>query len=406
MAVAYLSALAVFVIGVAEACDDCAGVEGFAESSLLQMSGRAEPAGRNAGRHQRRQPVIIDTDVDTDDMMAIAYLLAEPTIEVKAISVLADGWSHQWSGVVNVMRLTQFFGQPGIPVAYSPKYNSDTQLNTKEPNELPKPSLLAGIDNFLSKYVPLTFNERPPSWMYGPKLVRETLRQSAGPLDIIELGPFTTLAQVLQEEPELFREKVRTLYFSGGDVLQRTANKTDKVWPYFAGTTSFTGSPPGGVSWNVFSDPIAANSVLSFGTGLVFATSAFHNGLPFYQNDTRFIPQACNPERATLLREMITRLPAADHENSSRIKYWDQGSSVLAVQMIRHHGKRQAAVCTQFDQRHFSVMMEDGNNSTVSGGRYARLLESRFGHPAVQCLQANGTEFKLAYYTAICGGLH
>ena len=41
---------------------------------------------------------------------------------MKAITVSAVGWSHQYSGVVNAMRLTQFFGQPDIPVGYSSVY--------------------------------------------------------------------------------------------------------------------------------------------------------------------------------------------------------------------------------------------------------------------------------------------
>eukprot|EP00438_Fugacium_kawagutii_P003807 Skav205035 [mRNA] locus=scaffold2669:115951:116331:- [translate_table: standard] len=81
----------------------------------------------------RRMPVIVDTDMDTDDQMALIFLLGEPSIEVKAITVSADGWSNQWSGVQNAMRLTQLYGQPDIPVAYSPKYNPDTQLNWISP---------------------------------------------------------------------------------------------------------------------------------------------------------------------------------------------------------------------------------------------------------------------------------
>ena len=44
------------------------------ESQLLQV------------QQPPRRPVIIDTDMDLDDMMAIAYLLAEPSIEAHASS--------------------------------------------------------------------------------------------------------------------------------------------------------------------------------------------------------------------------------------------------------------------------------------------------------------------------------
>lgn len=40
-------------------------------------------------------PVIVDTDMDTDDQMALAFLLGEPSIEVKAITTIADGWSSR-----------------------------------------------------------------------------------------------------------------------------------------------------------------------------------------------------------------------------------------------------------------------------------------------------------------------
>lgn len=327
-----------------------------------------------------RMPVIVDTDMDTDDQMALAFLLGEPSIEVKAITTLADGWSNQWSGVQNAMRLTQAWGQPDIPVAYSTRYNGDTQLNMMQPNDLPNPTLLTGIGNFLSEFVPLPFNVRPPSWMYASRLIRETLRNSEHKVDIIELGPLTNLAQVLQEEPELFREKVRRLYMSGGLIVGRREEGISEVWPYSSvpDGTSFTGKPPG-TSWNIFSDPIAANSVFSFGVPLVIGSSE-------YEDENQF-----------------STLPVANNESESELKYWDESLAVLAIQMIRHHGRKDAAVCKKWERKRFAVMMEAGNDPNVSGGRYSRLLENPFGQRAVQCVESNETEFKTAYYSGICG---
>ena len=301
----------------------------------------------------RRKPVIIDTDVDTDDQMAIAFMLAQPDIEVLAITVGCDGWSQQWAGVVSVMRLTQYFGQPGIPVAYSPFYNSDTQLNLKEPNGLPDPTLLAGTGNFLSEYVGLPFNIRPPSWMYTGLLLHEKLRKSRRKVDIIALGPLTNLARFLQESPRLFKRKVNRIYFSGGIVVPRSSSPTDKVWPYSAPGTSFTGKPPH-TEWNVFSDPIAANSVFSFGKSLVLATSTYTEGMQFYLNDTDFIPASCDSDRAAVLTKMVTTMPIADGEAVDDLRYWDESAVVLFVQMIRNGGRQEAAVCKEWDKKRFS----------------------------------------------------
>ena len=57
---------------------------------------------------EHRTPVIIDTDVDTDDQMAIAFL-AQPDIKVLAITVGCNGWSQQWAGVMSIIRLTKCF---------------------------------------------------------------------------------------------------------------------------------------------------------------------------------------------------------------------------------------------------------------------------------------------------------
>ena len=61
-----------------------------------------------------RKPVIIDTDMDIDDMQAIQYALMSPAYQIVAISVTSTGWSSQWSGVQNAMRLIQQFGRGGV----------------------------------------------------------------------------------------------------------------------------------------------------------------------------------------------------------------------------------------------------------------------------------------------------
>ncbi|CAE7455920.1 URH1 [Symbiodinium natans] len=326
-----------------------AGHEGLEEAvSLLQRFQSLEDNGH-------RTPVIIDTDADTDDQMAIAFVLAQPDIEVLAITVGCDGWSQQWAGVVSVMRLTQYFGQPDIPVAYSPFYNSDTQLNLKEPNKLPNPRLQTGLGNFLSQHVGLPFNMRPPSWMYTGLLLQETLRRSRRKVNVIALGPLTNLAHFLQESPRLFERKVDRIYFSGGIVVPRSSSPTDKVWPYSAPDTSFTGNPPG-TEWNVFSDPVAANSVFSFGKSLVLATSTYTEGMRFFLNDTDFIPASCDGDRAAVLTKLVTTLSVAANEAPEDLRYWDESAVVLFVQMIRNGGKQEAAVCVDWDAKRFSAI--------------------------------------------------
>jgi inosine-uridine nucleoside N-ribohydrolase len=48
--------------------------------------------------------IIIDTDAGSDDLMAIAFLLAHPSVHIEAITV-ANGLAHVDAGASNIVRL-------------------------------------------------------------------------------------------------------------------------------------------------------------------------------------------------------------------------------------------------------------------------------------------------------------
>ena len=62
--------------------------------------------------------MIIDTDVDSDDAMAILYLMSNPKIEVIGLSVSATGFMLQNEGVPVALQLAALGGNPKLPVAY------------------------------------------------------------------------------------------------------------------------------------------------------------------------------------------------------------------------------------------------------------------------------------------------
>jgi len=60
-------------------------------------------------------PVIIDTDAGSDDLMAIAFLLARHDLTIQAITV-ANGLAHVRPGARNMARLLELAGRRDIPV--------------------------------------------------------------------------------------------------------------------------------------------------------------------------------------------------------------------------------------------------------------------------------------------------
>ena len=58
---------------------------------------------RRRPRRAHRARLVIDTDVGSDDLMAMAYLLANPDVQVDAITVSGTGLVHCDAGVRNVL---------------------------------------------------------------------------------------------------------------------------------------------------------------------------------------------------------------------------------------------------------------------------------------------------------------
>lgn len=365
--------------------------------SLLQVKGEK----RRAVTRGPTRSVIIDTDVDIDDMMAIIYSLNEPSFDVRAITVETDGWSMQWAGLGNVMRLTQKYGRGDLPVAFPENYIV-TQLNGKwgtHPNELPPPSYLNGTSTYLTDWVPTAYNPRPPSSMSAAELIIHTMREAPGTVDILALGPFTNLAAALHRDRDLFLSKLGTIYVSGGEINPaepRLALKHRKAANSSAPGLGFPyyGQPPG-ANWNFFLDPISASQVVSSGAAMVFMADNAEDMITVNETDFGYMPQDCPAAQRQYLTEFYQVFGPACDETMSHVRYWDPSTAVLMKELMHTMGKGPASVCTEFRDMNLSVSLE-------SGPHYAWIEQHSFGAPARVCLAANQTAFKAIYYRGAC----
>src|SRR5512139_3908061 len=63
------------------------------------------------------RPVIIDTDMTTDDWMAILLTLKNPEFSVKAITVTGTGWAYCDAGVQAALGLLALTNYGDVPVS-------------------------------------------------------------------------------------------------------------------------------------------------------------------------------------------------------------------------------------------------------------------------------------------------
>ena len=190
------------------------------------------------------QPVIIDTDAGTDDVMAIAFLASNASVRIEAVTVV-NGLAHPQAGARNIRRLLDLAGRSDVPVFAG----RDTPLrgNAEFPAEWRKIS-----DDLPGVTLPAVSS--PPEARRAADYLVERLRDRARPVHILALGPMTNLAEALKRKPEI-ASTIQELVIMGG-ALHVSGNLRD-------GDIFKTDNKS--AEWNMFIDPFAARVVFRSG---------------------------------------------------------------------------------------------------------------------------------------------
>lgn len=175
---------------------------------LAACSGSSSSGGQN---NAGAIPVIIDTDVDSDDAMAILYLLSDPKVNVLGISVSGTGFMPLEKGVPIAQRIAALAGKPSLPVAYG------TYLPINPLEGFPE-SWRQGAEKFYDN-AGLPPVAAPPSSRMADRLIVELVKNSPEPVTILGLAPNTNIAMALNEEPSI-ASNIKQVVLSAGSFGQ------------------------------------------------------------------------------------------------------------------------------------------------------------------------------------------
>src|SRR5260370_6942186 len=187
--------------------------------SLLSLLGVTARAQTNS--------VIIDTDAGSDDLMAIGFLLAHPSVHIEAITI-ANGLAHVDAGARNLIRLLELSGRRDVPVFAGP--STPLRGNAEFPAEWRKTSdELPGVN--------LPTASRQPEPKRAAEYFLQRLKDRRHQVRILALGPLTNLAEALQRDPSI-AGTIREIVIMGGAIevpgnladppVSKTHNKTAK----------------------------------------------------------------------------------------------------------------------------------------------------------------------------------
>lgn len=211
---------------------------------------------------------VVDTDLGPDDALALLYLLSQPAVRIKAITLEMTGSLSCQEALDRAALLLKIKGQSHIPLACG----RDQPL--RGTHRSPKSARMTACVNWPKSYLP-SFSI-PKQKQNAKDLMIQTFEKSQGPINLLAIAPLTTLAEVFEERPDL-KKKIRRIYIMGGAI--KVSGNVQLVLPE---------SPNQRAEWNFYLDPFAAEKIFQSGIALTLVpldlTNPVSIDVPFYQN--------------------------------------------------------------------------------------------------------------------------
>ncbi|XP_022933721.1 uncharacterized protein LOC111441054 isoform X2 [Cucurbita moschata] len=236
--------------------------------------------------------ILVDTDVDTDDVTALLYLLKQPSslFRLQAITINGNGWSNGGHAVNHLYDMLFMMGRDDIPIGvggeggispnatisahvggYLPLVDQGVstagQCRYRQAIPVGEQGRLYADTNFGLRRAFLPQGTRryiPMKQPTAQQVMKDAI--SAGPTTVFVMGAHTNLAIFLMTNPHL-KKNIKHIYAMGGAIRQtcspnadkshgKTCNNIGNLWPPNANPYA---------EFNIFGDPFAAYTVLHSG---------------------------------------------------------------------------------------------------------------------------------------------
>lgn len=222
--------------------------------AVLAAAGSRGAATGSAGAAVAPTPVVVDTDMSTDDVLALLYLVRRFDVDLRAVTVSGTGLTRCPPGARNALDLLALAHRSDVPVA----------CGLAEP--------LAGFDQFPAEWrggadalfgLLLPPSARAPDGRGAVELLRATLETSPTPVTLLALGPLTDVAALLRAHPAVAPRIARVVVMGGAVHVPGNVG---------AGHES--------VEFNLWIDPLAASEVLASGIPITLVPLDATNDVP------------------------------------------------------------------------------------------------------------------------------
>lgn len=274
-------------------------------------------------------PWIIDTDMGTDDWIALLFFARQQRETITAITVSGNGLSHCPAGRENAASLLRL----SDPKAPMPPIGCGS--NQPLDGFASYPQLWRqGSDQMMGQKLPATTKAVIDADLDSTVLLARTLRQAKQPIRILTIGTMSNLASVLTAEPAL-KSKIAEVVSMAGAVDV----------PGNVRVHGFTeGNPNGKAEWNLYIDPVAAEIVFSAGLPIRLVPLDATNKVPLTRVFVdRFRRETVGAD-ANVVSNWFAQLLKPE---LGEYFHWDPMAAALALR---------PELCQRLETRHLRVM--------------------------------------------------
>lgn len=264
-------------------------------------------------RAQTRHPIplIVDTDMGTDDWIALAYIAQNQDVDLRGVTIVGSGLASCTYAVRNARHiLSMSVKNAKKPVGCGSNWPLDGYAS------YPRIWRATGAD--MMGEVQPSFSMEQSEW-YGPTLLAQLLNESIEPVDILAIGSLTNIAVVLRTAPEL-KTKIRRIISMGGAVNDSGNLRVHGFTDGHSNTKA---------EWNYYIDPVAAKIVFESGVTITLIPLDATNSVPLTKAFTgRFDRPASNAMEAFVHRIFQKLLIST---TNGEYYHWDPLAAAVAV---------------------------------------------------------------------------
>lgn len=292
------------------------------------------PALTSAKESFSPTPVIVDTDMGFDDWMAILYLLNNPNVDVKAITVDCAGETYCPAGAINATRLIEIAGKNKsmIPVFYGSEPVST--LDYQYPTLIRYGASTMQVKDF-SKYKGLPFyTDNAPAHLYH--MIKEAGINNT-PLTLISIGSATNYAHTLQlakqyNDPD-FGKGIKQFIKGGGAVGKvKDGEITNKHINGNINIPTIFKSNNKTAEWNIYPNAEAASQLITSGFPITMVPLNLTSHVPITQTSyDELKAQAKSPLAKFVVQVIIDNIEVQGGWGTAKLEYWDPAVVVSAL---------------------------------------------------------------------------